>query len=167
MRYRSSCENRFTKRTGIRNTRPLSCIHLRPLRCEMLEHRRLLAVALNWSGPGNALTLTENTSGATPAIVISEPSANISLLKIDLGAGYSFDSTSTTSAMGLTYQNPGSPTTSQYATIDISEANNVSSLVATLPGDGLAARPDSRPRRRSGQRHGQRRHDRSHGDRHL
>ena len=89
------------------------------------------------AGAGNALSLTENTSGATPTIIISEPSPNVSQLKIDLGAGHVFASGSTTSATGLTYQNPGSPTTSQYATIDISAANNVSSLQATLPGDDL------------------------------
>ena len=94
-------------------------------------------VSLNWSGDGNDLTLTENTSGATPTIIISEPSRNISQLKIDLGAGHAFASGSTTSATGLTYQNPGSPTTSQFATVDISSANNVSALVATLPGDDL------------------------------
>ena len=57
-------------------------------------------------------------------------------LKIDLGTG-TFNGTSTTAATGLTYQNAGSPTTSQFATIDISLANNVSSLAATLPGDDL------------------------------
>ena len=48
---------------------------------------------------------------------------------------------STISATGLTYQNAGSPTTSQCATIDISLTNNVSSLAATLPGDGLTLGP--------------------------
>ncbi len=94
-------------------------------------------VSLTWSGPGSALNLVENTPGATPTITISEPSPNESLLKIDLGAGEAFASGSTVAATGLTYENPGSPTTSQYATIDISEANNVSSLQATLPGDDL------------------------------
>ena len=101
----------------------------------------MLSVTLNWSGAGNVLSLTENTSGATPTIIISEPSPNVSLLKIDLGAGHVFASGSTTSATGLTYQNAGSPTTSQYATIDISQANNVSALVATLPGDELTLGP--------------------------
>ena len=98
-------------------------------------------VSLNWPGAGSVLSLTENTSGATPTIIISEPSPNVSQLKIDLGAGHAFASGSTTSATGLTYQNPGSPTTSQFATIDISLANNVSALVATLPGDDLTLGP--------------------------
>ncbi len=97
----------------------------------------MLAVALVWSGAGSVLSLAENTVGATPSVTISEPSPNVSLLKIDLGAGHAFAAGSTTGATGLTYQNAGSPATSQYATIDISQANNVSSLVATLPGDGL------------------------------
>jgi hypothetical protein len=59
----------------------------RKLHLEALEHRCLLAVT--WSGPGNALSLTEGTSGATRTVAISEPS--VSLLKIDLGAGSSFD----------------------------------------------------------------------------
>ena len=51
--------------------------------------------------------------------------------------GQVFAADSTTAATGLTYQNAGSPTTSQFATIDISSMNNVSTLQATLPGDGL------------------------------
>ena len=98
-------------------------------------------VDLSWSGAGNPLVLTETSPGATPTIVISEPSPNESLLEIDLGAGYRFAGTSTTSAAGLTYQNAGSPATSQYATIDISAANTISSLQATLPGDGLTLGP--------------------------
>ena len=35
-------------------------------------------VNLTWSGPGNVLSLTEDTPGATPAITISEPSPNVS-----------------------------------------------------------------------------------------
>jgi sugar lactone lactonase YvrE len=111
--------------------------HHRPLRFEALEQRQLLAVTLAWTGPGNALNLTEGTSGTTPAITISEPTPGVSLLKIDLGAGQVFASGSTASATGLIYQNAASPTTSEYATIDISATNNITSLVATLPGDGL------------------------------
>jgi hypothetical protein len=99
------------------------------------------ATTLIWPGPGNVLSLTDGTSGATPAITISEPLAGISLLKIDLGMGYVFAGGSTASATGLTYQNAGSPTTSEYATIDISSPGNVSSLVATLPGDNLILGP--------------------------
>ena len=104
---------------------------------ESLEDRRLLTVSLTWPGAGSTLSLTEGTSGATPAIVISEPSPNVSLLKIDLGSGHVFAGTSTTSATGLTYQNAGSPTTSEFATINIGLTNDVSLLQATLPGDGL------------------------------
>ena len=107
------------------------------LAIEPLEDRRLLAVSLQWSGAGSVLSLNENLAGATPTIVISEPSPNIDLLKIDLGAGNVFAGNSTTSVAGLTYQNANSPATSQFATIDISETDNVSSLAATLPGDKL------------------------------
>ena len=116
-------------------------VYDRRLSLEPLEDRRLLAVSLTWPGAGNALSLTEDTSGATPAIVISEPTASGNLLKIDLGAGNVFGSSSTASATGLTYQNAGSPTTSQYATIDISTANAISVLQATLPGDDLTLGP--------------------------
>ena len=108
---------------------------------EPLEDRRLLSVALSWAGPGHALSLTEDTSGATPTITVSEPTPTVNQLKIDLGSGKFFASGSTTSATGLAYQNAGSPTTSQYATIDISPLNNVSLLQATLPGDGLTLGP--------------------------
>ena len=111
--------------------------------------------------------IVEDTPGTTPAIAISEPSPNVSLLKIDLGRANAFASGSTTSATGLTYQNPGSPTTSQYATIDISLTNNVSALQATLPGDGLTLGPIRDLQRRHGQHQRQRRHDRSCGDQHA
>ena len=99
------------------------------------------STTLTWAGPGNVLSLTESISGNTPAITISEPTTGVSLLKIDLGAGCVFAAGSTISATGLTYQNAGSPTSSEYAMIDISTAGNVSSLVATLPGDGLTLGP--------------------------
>ena len=124
---------KWATRSERRTTKPrrsilgLSPYHRRLL-CEPLEDRRLLSVSLNWPGAGSVLSLTENTSGATPTIIISEPSPNVSLLKIDLGSGKVFASGSTTSATGLTYQNAGSPTTSQFATIDISLTNNVSAL---------------------------------------
>jgi hypothetical protein len=95
------------------------------------------SVALQWAGPGHALALVESSTGATTALTISEPTAGVSLLKIDLGAGQVFAPTSTTSATGLTYQNAGSPGTSQYATINISAADTITALVATLPGDSL------------------------------
>ena len=113
----------------------------RKLRIESLESRRLLAVTLSWYGAGTPLNLTEGVSGATPAITISEPSPNESVLEINLGAGHAFASGSTLSQNGLTYQNAGSPTTSQYATVNIGLANNVSSLAAALPGDYLTLGP--------------------------
>ncbi len=102
---------------------------------EQLETRILLSVMLNWAGAGNALNLTEGTSGSTPTVTVSEPSTN--LLKIDLGTGKVFAAGSTASATGLTWQNAGSPTTSQYATIDISTAGNITALQAALAGDKL------------------------------
>ena len=93
--------------------------------------------ALVWPGPGSTASLTEIVAGDTPSVTISEPTAGVNLLKIDLGANYVFASGSTIVATGLTYQHAGSPSTSEYATIDISTAGNVSSLVATLPGDYL------------------------------
>ena len=95
------------------------------------------STTLVWPGPGSVLSLTDSVPGDTPSIAIPEPTPGVSRLKIDLGAGYVFATGSTTAATGLTYQNAGSPTTSEYATIDISTAGNVSSLVATLPGDYL------------------------------
>jgi hypothetical protein len=96
---------------------------------------------LTWPGPGSPLSLAEGAYGATPTVVISEPSPGVSMLEIDLGSSCSFASDSTTAATGLSYQNPGSPTTSHYATIDISSTGNVASLLATLPGDGLTLGP--------------------------
>jgi sugar lactone lactonase YvrE len=112
---------------------------------ESLEERRLLAVTLTWSGPGSALSLTEGTSGATPTVVVSEPVPGVNTLEINLGASYTFAAGSTTSATGLTYQNAGSPTSSQYATIDTSLADNIISLAVALPGDGLTLGPIQDP----------------------
>jgi hypothetical protein len=100
-----------------------------------------LAVTLNWAGPGSVLGLIENTAGATPAIVVSEPSPKVSVLKIDLGAGKVFAAGSTTTAPGLSYENAGSPATSQFATIDVSSGGDISELAATLSGDGLTLGP--------------------------
>ncbi len=111
----------------------------RSLRVEPLEDRCLLSVDLQWTA-GHTLALTEGTAGTTSGVTISEPSPSGNLLKIDLGAGYIFASTSVASATGLTYQN-GSPNISQWATIDISLSGNVAALAATLPGDGLTLGP--------------------------
>jgi ligand-binding sensor domain-containing protein len=106
---------------------------------ENLEDRFAPAVQLTYGGPATALMLTELTVGATPAVVVSELSSGT--LKIDLGAGHAFDASSTGSATGLTYQNANSPTTSQFATVSISNANNISTLQPALPGDTLNLGP--------------------------
>ncbi len=97
-------------------------------------------MGLQWSAQGGVLTLTENATGVTPGIAISEPSPSANLLKINLGSGHVFAGTSVASATGLIYQN-GLPTNSRWATIDIGLAGNVASLAATLPGDGLTLGP--------------------------
>ena len=91
-------------------------------------------MALGYAGPGSLLTLTELVSGATPAVRVSEMRAN--RLTIDLGAGHTFDASSTISAAGLVYSS-GSAATSQSATIDVSKANSISTLQANLTGDAL------------------------------
>ena len=106
---------------------------------EKLEDRLTPAVQLIYGGPATALALTKLSVGATSAVVVSEPTSGT--LKIDLGAGHSFDASSTGSATGLTYQNAGSPTTSQFATVDISKANNISTLQPALAGDTLNLGP--------------------------
>jgi len=100
---------------------------------ERLEDRLAPAVKLTYGGPATALSLTELTAGATPAVLVSEVTQG--MLKIDLGTGQTFASSSTGTATGLTYQNAGSPSTSQYATIDISAANNILAFQAALAGD--------------------------------
>jgi hypothetical protein len=122
-----------------RQVRPWRAVFVPGL--EKLEDRLTPAVKLIYGGPATALALTELTAGATPAVVVSEPTSGT--LKIDLGSGYSFDATSTGSATGLTYQHAGSPTTSQFATVSISTANNISTLQPALPGDTLTLGPIS------------------------
>lgn len=100
----------------------------------MLEDRLAPAVALTYGGPGTVLSLIEKVSGSTPTITAAE--SDTTTLRIGLGAAV-FDATSSTSATGLTYENPGSPTTSHFATIDLAAANNVSSLTTDLAGDIL------------------------------
>ena len=80
--------------------------------------------------------MTEDV-GETPSISISEVSSSDNLLKIDLGEGHVFSGDSTTSEIRLDLPEPRFALTSQFATIDISQDNSVSSLVATLPGDDL------------------------------
>jgi hypothetical protein len=97
------------------------------------------SLVLSYGGPGTNLSLTENGSPATPNVTISESGPN--LLKIDLGGGYSFDPSSALTAAGLSYEHSGSPGTSHYATIDISAANAIGLLQATLPGDLVSLGP--------------------------
>ena len=108
-----------------------------PPRCrpalEALEGRLAPAVQLTYGGLGATLGLRELVSGATPAVTISEPTPD--LLRIDLGL-QTFDATSTATATGLTYQN-GTPGASHFATLDVSQANNVPTLQAILSGDAL------------------------------
>jgi sugar lactone lactonase YvrE len=109
-----------------------------PARCrpavEALEGRLAPAVLLTYGGPVSVLSLTEQVSGATPTVTISESSPTT--LKIDLGVGNVFDASSTGSATGLTWSS-GTPTASQSATIDVGTLNNVTALQAALAGDTL------------------------------
>jgi sugar lactone lactonase YvrE len=101
---------------------------------EALEDRLAPAVQLTYGGLGAALGLRELVSGATPAVTVSEPASN--QLRIDLG-GQTFDSKSTAQATGLSYEHPGAPGASHFATVDISQANSIVAFGATLPGDAL------------------------------
>jgi hypothetical protein len=106
---------------------------------EELEDRLAPAVMLTYGGPATALGLTELTAGATPTVNVSE--ATPGTLKIDLGTGQAFAPSSTKTATGLVYQNAGSPSTSQYATVDISTAKDVSAFKASLVGGTLNLGP--------------------------
>jgi hypothetical protein len=88
-------------------------------------------VVLTYGGPGTALTLSESAAGIAN-VTLSEVSPG--QLEINLN-GATFASGSTSSATGLTYQNPGSPTTSTFAAINISARNSISVLTANLPDD--------------------------------
>ncbi|MGN6367671.1 MAG: beta strand repeat-containing protein [Phycisphaerae bacterium] len=97
---------------------------------EALESRQLLSVTLTYGGAGTALTLTESVPGATN-IKISEVSANV--LRVDLN-GSDFDVASTAAGGLLSYEG-ASPDTSTFADIDISGANAITTVNATLTGD--------------------------------
>src|SRR5262249_37879365 len=101
---------------------------------EAQEGRLVPAVQLLYGGPGSVPSLDELVSGATPFVTISEPAPN--QLRIDLGAE-TFDATSTAQASGLIYENAGSPGAPHIALVDISQANNISTLQANLPGEAL------------------------------
>ncbi len=97
---------------------------------EALESRHLLSVTLTFGGAGTALTLAESSPGASN-VKISEASPNV--LRIDLN-GDNFNIASSAAAGLLTY-NGGTPGASTFADIDISGANAITNLNATLTGD--------------------------------
>ena len=99
-------------------------------RLEVLEGRLLMAVDLTYGGPGTVLSLVEQASGNTPIVTISERGPGD--LEIDLVGG-TFAATSSKVA-GLRYQVADSPAESHFLDVNISEANNVSTLEAKLPG---------------------------------
>ena len=70
----------------------------------------------------------------TPQVTISEQAPN--QLRIDLGSD-TFDGASSAQATGLSYENAGSPATSNFATVDISQPDNISTLQASLPGSAV------------------------------
>ena len=77
---------------------------------------------------------------ATPQVTISEQTPN--QLRIDLGSD-TFNGASTAQATGLSYENAGSPATSTFATVDISQPDNISTLQASLPGTTVTLGPIS------------------------
>jgi hypothetical protein len=99
-------------------------------RLEALEDRLAPSVLLLYGGPLIAAALSDATNGLLN-IVEARKGAN-EYLAISLPSG-TFDTNSTQSALGLTWQVPGSPGTSTFATIDISTLNNITSLTANLP----------------------------------
>ena len=119
----------FGRKSRPSATRP----RMRPY-LEALEGRLAPAVLLTYGGPGTVLSLLEQDSGATPAVAISEPTPG--QLDIDLDAS-TFAPKSTVSATGLAYEFASSPGTSHFADIDIGQANNITTLRVTLPGDTL------------------------------
>ena len=100
---------------------------------ELLEDRTLLTVDLSYSGTGSALTLSESAAG-TDTVTISETVANTTV-RIDLGASNTFGGGSTSTAPGLAYQNPGSPSTSQWADVSIATLASISTLTVNLGGN--------------------------------
>jgi hypothetical protein len=120
-----------------RKQRPFVCkpqAQRSSLRLEHLEERTAPAVQLLYGGAGTQLTLTELVAGATPVVNVSDSGSNS--LTINLNGGH-FDASSTTAAAGLTYQVPGNPAASSFATVDIGAVNNISTLQTNLVGDTL------------------------------
>jgi hypothetical protein len=100
----------------------------------LLLFRRRPVYRLTYGGLGTALGLRELVGGATPTVSISQPASD--QLRIDLGA-QTFRPKSTAQATGLSYEHPGVPGASHFATVDISQAHSIAVLEATLPGDKL------------------------------
>jgi hypothetical protein len=100
------------------------------LRLEALEERLAPIVSasgllLTYGGPGTALVLTENTT-SNVSVTLSQ-SGNFLSIGIQ---GDVFASTSTAAVTGLVYV--GALGTTQTATVDISAANNISTLQVNL-----------------------------------
>ncbi len=89
---------------------------------------------LTYGGAGSVLSLNETAHGATPNVTISEVAAND--LRINLN-GQNFDATSSPAAGALSYPS-GNPATSTFADINITAANQISTLFANLSGDFLS-----------------------------
>ncbi len=109
----------------------------RPL-LEILENRLAPTVQLLYGGPMQALTLNELLYG-TSTVTLSD--SNTTLLTINLNGGR-FDGSSTAAASGPQYFTPGNvitanPTQADHAQIDISTANEISTLFTHLGGDTL------------------------------
>ncbi|MCY2991109.1 MAG: dockerin type I domain-containing protein [Planctomycetota bacterium] len=103
----------------------------RRLRFEALEDRRLLAINLIYGGSGNPLELFD-LDGSADNVSLSQP--NPTTLKIDLH-GATFGAISFATAVGLAYEVGGQPTSSTWATIDLSTAGAVPTL-SLMTGDG-------------------------------
>src|SRR5262245_20917111 len=123
MTLRSLIRQRFGVKARPSTPRPRARLALEPL-----EDRLAPAIQLLHGGPGTPLSLQELVSGSTPFVSISETTTG--LLRIDLGSQF-FDTTSTAEASGLTYEIDGNPGQSNFATLNIRQANNILNLEAT------------------------------------
>ncbi len=116
-----------------RSSRQRACRQGAAPRLEVLENRLAPAVQLTYGGPGTALVLIDDASGPPATVRISD--ASTPTLTIKLGTGAFAEGS--TLAPGLTYENASSPRTSHSAMLDIGSLNNISTIVAVLPGDTL------------------------------
>ena len=94
------------------------------MRFEVLEDRRLLAINLFYGGTYNPVNLFD-LDGSADNVSLSQPQATT--LKIDLQGVY-FGPLSDPAATGLTYEVPGEPTSSTWATVDLTAAGAVPNL---------------------------------------